>query len=109
MVQAYIAKFSTPTNQITANQVNADVAEAYSVGQVTQQAVEKVGSLDKAKLIIELHNDTFNTVQGTAQFATDGHNKQGLAYLFQWQKGQLIPVYPLSVAAENPEFKSYNF
>jgi branched-chain amino acid transport system substrate-binding protein len=104
MVQAYIAKYGG-----TANQVNADVAEAYSVGQVTQQAVEKVGSLDKAKLKIELHNDTFNTVQGTAQFAPDGQNKQGLAYLFQWQKGQLIPVYPLSVAAENPEYKNYNF
>lgn len=109
MVQAYITKFSTPANQITANQVNADVAEAYSVGQVTQQAVEKVGSLDKTKLISELRNDTFNTVQGTAQFALDGHNRQGLAYLFQWQKGQLIPVYPLSVAAENPEYKNYNF
>jgi branched-chain amino acid transport system substrate-binding protein len=109
MVQAYINKFSTPTNQITPDQVNADVAEAYSVGQVTQQAVEKVGSLDKAKLISELHSDVFNTVQGTAQFAQDGHNTQGLAYLFQWQKGVLIPVYPLSVAAENPEYKSYNF
>jgi branched-chain amino acid transport system substrate-binding protein len=104
MVQAYIAKYGG-----TANQVNADVAEAYSVGQVTQQAVEKVGSLDKAKLISELHNDVFNTVQGTAQFAQDGHNTQGLAYLFQWQAGQLIPVYPLSVAAENPEYKVYNF
>jgi branched-chain amino acid transport system substrate-binding protein len=104
MVQAYIAKYGG-----TANQVNADVAEAYSVGQVTQQAVEKVGSLDKAKLISDLHNDVFNTVQGTAQFAADGHNTQGLAYLFQWQAGQLIPVYPLSVAAENPEYQKYNF
>ncbi|HKV58130.1 MAG TPA: ABC transporter substrate-binding protein, partial [Ktedonobacteraceae bacterium] len=105
MVQAYVAKYGG-----TANQVNADVAEAYSVGQVTQQAIEKVGSLDKAKLISELHSgDVFNTVQGTASFAADGHNTQGLAYLFQWQGGQLIPVYPLSVAAENPEFNSYGF
>ncbi|MGH2497071.1 MAG: ABC transporter substrate-binding protein [Ktedonobacteraceae bacterium] len=105
MVQAYIAKYGG-----TANQVNADVAEAYSVGQVTQQAIEKVGSLDKAKLISELHSgDVFNTVQGTASFAADGHNTQGLAYLFQWQGGQLIPVYPLSVAAENPEFDNYGF
>jgi len=104
MVQAYIAKYGG-----TANQVNADVAEAYSVGQVTQQAIEKVGSLDKAKLKAVLHSDVFNTVQGTAQFAADGHNTQGLAYLFQWQAGQLIPVYPLSVAAENPEYKVYNF
>ncbi len=105
MVQAYVAKYGG-----TPEQVNADVAEAYSVGQVTQQAVEKVGSLDRAKLMSELHSgDVFNTVQGTAQFAPDGHNRQGLAYLFQWQKGQLIPVYPLSVAAENPEYKNYNF
>jgi branched-chain amino acid transport system substrate-binding protein len=104
MVQAYVAKYGG-----TANDVNADVAEAYSVGQVTQQAVEKVGSLDKAKLKAVLHSDVFNTVQGTAQFAADGHNTQGLAYLFQWQAGQLIPVYPLSVAAENPEYKVYNF
>jgi len=81
MVQAYVAKYGG-----TPGQVNADVAEAYSVGQVTQQAVEKLGSLDKAKLIIELHSDNvFNTVQGTAQFGQDGQNLQGLAYLFQWQ------------------------
>ncbi len=105
MVQAYIAKYGG-----TPDEVNADVAEAFSVGQVTQQAVEKVGSLDKAKLISELHSgDVFNTVQGTAQFAADGHNTQGLAYLFQWQNAHLIPVYPLSVAAENPEYKKYNF
>ncbi|HET9999592.1 MAG TPA: amino acid ABC transporter substrate-binding protein [Ktedonobacteraceae bacterium] len=105
MVQAYIAKYGG-----TANQVNADVAEAYSVGQVTQQAIEKVGSLDKTALKNELHSgDAFNTVQGTASFASDGRNTQGLAYLFQWQGGQLIPVYPLSVAAENPEYDKYGF
>ena len=109
MVQAYINKYSTATNPVTPDQVNADVAEAYSVGQVTQQAVEKVGSFNKAALISYLHTGVFNTVQGTAQFDTDGHNKLGLAYLFQWQNGVLIPVYPLSVAAENPEYQKYNF
>ncbi len=110
MVQAYINKFSTASNQITPDQVNADVAEAYSVGQVTEQAIEKIHSIDRAALMTELHSsDVFNTVQGTAQFAPNGENTQGLAYLFQWQKGHLIPVYPLSVAAENPEYKSYNF
>ena len=104
MVQAYIAKYGG-----TPDQVNADVAEAYSVGQVTQQAVEKVGSLDKNKLLNELHNDTFSTVQGTAKFQSDGENTQGIAYLFQWQNKVLIPVYPLSVAAENPEYNGYKF
>src|SRR5579859_756436 len=104
MVQAYIQKYGG-----TPDQVNADVAEAYSVGQVTQQAVEKVGSIDRNKLLNELRNDTFSTVQGTARFDQYGENTQGLAYLFQWQNKVLIPVYPLSVAVENPEFSNYKF
>ena len=105
MVTAYIAKYGG-----TADQVNADVAEAYSAGQVLQQAIAKTGSIDNGKLKTELHSqDVFNTVQGTAKFAPDGHNEQALAYLFQWQGGQLIPVYPLSVAVENPEYSKYAF
>lgn len=100
MVQAY-------TNQyhVTPDQINADVAEAYSAGQVLQQAIESIGSVDNGKLIAKLHSGAaFNTVQGTAQFDSSGENVQGLAYLFQWQNNQFIPVYPLSVAAENPEY-----
>ena len=106
MVQAYTTQYN-----VTADQVNADVAEAYSVGQVLQQAVAKTGSIDNGILKTVLHSqqNVFNTVQGTAKFAADGHNEQALAYLFQWQGGQLIPVYPLSVAAENPEYSKYVF
>ncbi len=104
MVQAYTAQYNVP-----ANLVNSDVAEAYAVGQVTQQAVEKVGSLNKAALLAEMRADTFNTVQGSVKFASDGHNELGLSYLFQWQNGNLIPVYPLSIASENPENGGYQF
>jgi branched-chain amino acid transport system substrate-binding protein len=106
MVQAYLSKYGG-----TADEINADVAEGYSVGQVLQQAVEKAQSIDNAKIIAELHSDdVFNTVQGTAQFGDEGQNSQAIAYLFQWQSGQFIPVYPLSVAAQNPEFpKAPNF
>lgn len=105
MVQAYMARF-----HVTQDQINADVAEAFSVGQVVQQAATKIQSLDNSRLIAELTSgDVFNTVQGTAQFdkASDldaGQNKQAIAYLFQWQGGQFIPVYPYSVAQQNPEF-----
>ena len=105
MVQAYIARYGG-----AADQVNADVAEAYSAGQVLQQAVAKTGSINNGALITELHSqDVFNTVQGTAKFALDGHNEHALAYLFQWRAGQLTLVYPLSVAAENPEYAKYAF
>jgi branched-chain amino acid transport system substrate-binding protein len=45
----------------------------------------------------------FNTVQGSAQFDNKGRNTLGIAYLFQWQSGQLLSVYPSSVAVENPK------
>jgi branched-chain amino acid transport system substrate-binding protein len=100
MVNDYLAQYGG-----TEDSINADVAEAYSVGQVTQQAITKIHSLDNTALINELHSgDTFNTVQGTAQFDSTGQNTLALSYLFQWQQGQFLPVYPFSAAAENPEF-----
>lgn len=100
MVQDYLAQYGG-----TADQINADVAEAYSVGQVLEQAVTKINSINNAKLIAELHStDVFNSVQGSVQFKADGENALGIAYLFQWQGGQFMPVYPYSAAAENPKF-----
>jgi branched-chain amino acid transport system substrate-binding protein len=111
MVKAYLAKYGG-----TANQINADVAEAFSVGQVLQQAVEATNSINNAQLVAKLQSGiVFNTVQGTAQFdsplaADAGQNRQAIAYLFQWQNGQLLPVYPYSVAAQNPEYpRAKNF
>lgn len=101
MVQAYLAQYGG-----SANDINADVAEAYSVGQVLEQAVTRIHSIDNAALIRELQTDVFNSVQGPVQFPTSqfGANSQALAYLFQWQGGNFIPVYPSSVASQNPEF-----
>ena len=88
MVQDYLAQYGG-----TADQINADVAEAYSVGQVLEQAVNKIQSIDNAKLIALLHSgEVFNTVQGSAQFDSKGRNILAIAYLFQWQSGQFLPV-----------------
>jgi branched-chain amino acid transport system substrate-binding protein len=110
MVQAYITQY-----HVIPDQINADVAEAYSVGQVLEQAVDKLQSTDNAKIIALMQGRTvFNTVQGTAQFdpatASDaGQNVQAIAYLFQWQGNQFIPVYPYSAAMENPEPKPASY
>ncbi len=87
------------------------MAEAYSVGQVVAQAVTKNNSLDNAKLIAELHSgDTFKTVQGDVKFDSTGQNVAALAYLFQWQKGALVPVYPADAqGAVAPEFPKPNW
>ncbi|MGA9919781.1 MAG: amino acid ABC transporter substrate-binding protein [Candidatus Dormiibacterota bacterium] len=81
MVKMYIAKYGgTPAG------VNADVAEAYSVGQVVQQAVEHNKSLSNAKIIKYLHSGVIlNSVQGQVQFNSKGENGKAVGFIFQWQ------------------------
>lgn len=100
MVKAYIAKYGG-----TEDSISTDVPEGYAVGQVVQQAVEKVGSLDNAKIIAYLHSGaTFQSVQGDVKFDSTGQNVAAQAYLFQWQKGSLVPVYPSGQASASPVY-----
>ncbi|MBV9452477.1 MAG: amino acid ABC transporter substrate-binding protein [Streptosporangiaceae bacterium] len=93
MVQAYVSKYGG-----AASDVSADVAEAYSVGQVMADAVTATGGTDNAKIISYLHaGHTFQTVQGPVQFDSLGRNTQALAYTFQWQQNgtafsQVLPI-----------------
>ncbi|MCL4393820.1 MAG: amino acid ABC transporter substrate-binding protein [Chloroflexi bacterium] len=104
-VKAYLAKYGG-----TADGINGDVAEGYAVGQVVHQAVTKVGSLDNAKIIAELHSgDTFTSIQGPVKFDDVGQNIVIKAFLFQWQKGKYLPVYPASAAAAPAEFPKPNW
>jgi branched-chain amino acid transport system substrate-binding protein len=105
MIKAYLARYKG-----TSDEISADIAEAYSVGQVAFQATTKIKSLDNAKLLAELHSgDTFQSVQGPVKFDATGQNILAQAYLFQWQKGTVIPVYPASVALVAPEFPKPNW
>ncbi len=100
MLQAYVAQYGG-----SAAAVSSDVAQAYSVGQVMQQAIEHLHSLNNQAIVAYLHSGaTFHTVQGIVQFDATGQNTAALAYLFQWQQGALIPVYPDAVAQANPLF-----
>jgi branched-chain amino acid transport system substrate-binding protein len=81
MVSEYIAQYGG-----SASDVNADVAEAYSVGQVAQQAITATGGTDNAKIIAYLHSGvTLNSVQGPVKFDTLGENGASAAFMFQWQ------------------------
>ncbi|MFL5694313.1 MAG: hypothetical protein ACJ795_21175, partial [Ktedonobacteraceae bacterium] len=82
----------------------ATTAEAYSAGQLLEQAVNKSHSLANDKLIQEMHADTFETLQGPTKFDASGANLLGVPFLFQWQRGALIPVYPYYQAQANPEY-----
>jgi branched-chain amino acid transport system substrate-binding protein len=99
MVHDYLAQYGGTIDTMSSN-----VAEAYSVGQVLTQALNKIHSLDNKALINELHNDVFGSVQGPVKFDETGQNVTALPYLFQWQKGKMIPVFPASMAVASPEF-----
>jgi branched-chain amino acid transport system substrate-binding protein len=87
MVQDYIAKYGG-----TASEINGDVAEAYSAGQVMADAVDSVG-LNQQKIIAFLHSPgtQVNTVQGLAQWGKyvkgkqAGQNLKASSFVFQWQ------------------------
>jgi branched-chain amino acid transport system substrate-binding protein len=94
MVNEYVSKYGG-----NAAGVNADVAEAYSVGQAVAQAVAATHSLDNSKIISYLHSGaTVNTVQGPVKFNSLGENGAAAAFVFQWQKGNQVQVLPVGAS-----------
>jgi len=92
MVAEYIKKYGG-----TAAGVNADVAEAYSVGQVMAQAVTATKGFDNSKIISYLHSGvSLNSVQGAVKFNGLGENLAQTAYTFQWQGAKFVEVNPVS-------------
>ncbi len=100
MVAEYVKQYGG-----TASGVNADVAEAYSVGQVMNQAITAVGSVDNAKIITYLHSgSTLQTVQGPVKFDSLGENSSAAAFIFQWQNNgtKFVQVLPTGAPGSVP-------
>jgi len=98
LVSEYVAKYGGSPSD-----VNADVAEGYSVGQAVAQAVAATHSLDNAKIISYLHSGvTLNSVQGPVKFDSKGENGAAAAFVFQWQKGQQVQVLPTGASGSKP-------
>jgi branched-chain amino acid transport system substrate-binding protein len=108
MVREYVAQYGGSESG-----VNADVAEAYSVGQVIAQAVTATGGTNNAKIISYLHSgQPLNTVQGQVKFDALGENGAAAAFVFQWQHGSFSQVLPVgatgsvSILATKPPWTS---
>ena len=103
MVAEYLKVF--PKSAANASGVNADVAESYSVGEVVDQAITAVGSIDNAKIIAYLHaGHTQQTVQGPVKFDSLGENASAVTFIFQWSKGgsKFAQVLPASAPGSVP-------
>ena len=105
VVSEFVAKYGGKPGDIS-----SDSAEAYSVGQVVDQASKNANSIDNKALITALHAGTYNTIQGPMSFDSVGkpHSSSGV-YIEQWQGGQAIFVYPPSVATARPEYPKPNW
>jgi branched-chain amino acid transport system substrate-binding protein len=101
MVKEYVAKYGGSPSD-----VNADVAEAYSVGQVVAQAVAANHSLSNSKIISYLHSGvTLQSVQGPVRFDSQGVNTAAKAFVFQWLNGNLGQVMPVGAEGSNKPVK----
>lgn len=95
-VATYIKKFGGSPEDI-----EEDSANAFTVGQVLLQAVEKIKSIDNKALIEELHRGTYKTVVGPLSFDAAGRPK-GSFMLLQWQGPRFVIVYPPNRAQARP-------
>lgn len=76
-----------------AGDIPEDAANAFTVGQVLQQAVEAIQSTDNAALIEELHSGTYQTVVGPLSFDETGA-PQGSFMILQWSGETFVIVGP---------------
>jgi branched-chain amino acid transport system substrate-binding protein len=97
-VKAYQAKYGK-------GPIDSTSAEAYAVGQVAEAALRKVGVVDNKRIIAALHKGSWPTVEGNLRWNAIGE-PQGEDLLVQWVNGQLVPVYPKSLALHAPIAKA---
>jgi branched-chain amino acid transport system substrate-binding protein len=93
-VKAYHAKYGDEP-------IAEDSANAFTVGQVLQQAIENTQSVDNAKLIAEMHKSTFKTVVGPLSFDELGKPK-GSFMTLQWQGGASYIIAPDYAKQKDP-------
>ncbi len=76
--------------------ISANVAEAFSAGQVLAEAVNHIKTTTNKKLISYMHskNAKFKSVQGNVCFTKLGMNPCAQPYVFQWQHGSQVAVLP---------------
>ena len=92
MVQDYIAKYGG-----TASDINADVAEAYSAGQVLAAAVTgdgQPGQRQDHRLPAQRHTAADRAGPGHSSTSLGENTKRALAFIFQWQRSQFVQVLP---------------
>src|SRR3990170_1657046 len=72
----------------------------YAGLQALQQAIERVGEIDRAKILQELKTGMFKTVAGDLKL--EGNRDKQAWHIGQWQGGEFYAVAPASRAGAKP-------
>jgi len=75
-------------------------AAVYSALQVTQQAIEQVGEIDRKKIRDVIATGSFPTVLGELKYV-DQRNTNAWC-VGQWQNGEMVGVYPTNKSGAKP-------
>jgi len=90
--KAHQAMFNRPSE--------AGAINVYGALQVTQQAIEKVGEIDRKKIRDVIATDAFPTLWGELKYVSQ-RNANPWA-VGQWQGGEVVGVYPANKAGAKP-------
>jgi branched-chain amino acid transport system substrate-binding protein len=97
-IKAYVKRYG---GRKSGEDIDTTTAEAYAVGQILTQAVQKTNSLDNQKIIAALHKGVWHGVNGNFHWNKYG-SPNGNSILVQWVGGNLVPVFPPSLAVHKP-------
>lgn len=97
-IKAYVKAYG---GRKSGQDIDTTTAEAYSAGQILAEAVAKTNSLDNKTIIAALHKGVWHGVNGNFSWDKYGSPK-GNSILVQWVGGNLLPVFPKSVALHAP-------
>jgi len=97
-IKAYVKAYG---GRKSGQDIDTTTAEAYSAGQILAEAVAKTNSLSNAKIIAALHKGVWHGVNGNFHWTKYG-SPTGNSILVQWVGGNLVPVFPKSVALHAP-------
>jgi len=85
-------------------------SSAYDAVYILAAAIERAGGLDADKLVIALEQTDYRGVGGRLRFNKDhiaifdsNPDETGVCVVFQWQKGERVPVYPAFLAEKKIE------
>ena len=96
-MQAYLKRFKEVTGQESDRFASPIV---YTSLQMLQQAIERVGKIDRAAVTQELKTGSFETVLGTVKLENQMLTK--LWHVGQWQNGEFNAIAPTTRAGVKP-------